>query len=398
MTKEFLYKNTVPDYQRKNDHIILMKQRVDKYISDRLLNKSEKISQKEAHNVAIGISLNSNQGDSQLLIPIFNRYLSNLNAEFNYQPATLKYYNNLKGCLEEFGKDILKHKLQLSDFNSKLSLISFCKFLGEKRGMNDNSIAKRLNTLKAFLRYCSDEENYKFDTSVFSYKVKKYDTDVIALNFEELQKLVYLKIDNPFWQKIVDVFVCDCFMGLRISDVSRLSKADFIIDNDGDYRYTSVNKKTGTSVSIPLIDIPLTILKKYDFKLPSYTGQYFNRQLQKILKHYKLFEEEVVVRKKVLNQVTEIKVLKRNKITSHICRKTFITFCTTSLIPLNVIMNVSGLKQVKTVQAYMQKSQDKEPFKKLNRKVKEVMKNERQKYLKEQYEIENLKSPPTQRL
>jgi hypothetical protein len=61
-------------------------------------------------------------------------------------------------------------------------------------------------------------------------------------------------------------------------------------------------------------------------------------------------------------------------------------------------MNVSGLKQVKTVQAYMQKSQDKEPFKKLNRKVKEVMKNERQKYLKEQYEIENLKSPPTQRL
>jgi integrase len=187
-------------------------------------------------------------------------------------------------------------------------------------------------------------------------------------------------------------------MGLRISDVSRLSKADFIIDNDGDYRYTSVNKKTGTSVSIPLIDIPLTILKKYDFKLPSYTGQYFNRQLQKILKHYKLFEEEVIVRKKVLNQVTEIKVLKRNKITSHICRKTFITFCTTSLIPLNVIMNVSGLKQVKTVQAYMQKSQDKEPFKKLNRKVKEVMKNERQKYLKEQYEIENLKSPPTQRL
>src|ERR1035437_1952492 len=54
MTKDNLYKSTVPDYKKKNDHIILMKQRVDKYISERLLNNSQlgKINQEEAHNAA----------------------------------------------------------------------------------------------------------------------------------------------------------------------------------------------------------------------------------------------------------------------------------------------------------------------------------------------------------
>jgi hypothetical protein len=32
-------------------------------------------------------------------------------------------------------------------------------------------------------------------------------------------------------------------MGLRISDLKKLTKADFILDDDGDYKYASVSKK-----------------------------------------------------------------------------------------------------------------------------------------------------------
>jgi integrase len=187
-------------------------------------------------------------------------------------------------------------------------------------------------------------------------------------------------------------------MGLRISDLSRISKADFSMDDDGDYKYTGVNRKSGTSVTIPIIEIPLKILKKYNFMLPSYTGQYFNRQLQKILKHYKLYEDEVVERRKVFKEVTETKVLKRTIITSHTCRKTFITFCVMSLLPLNVIMKASGHKQLETMQVYIQKAGDKEQFKKLNKKANDSIKKMRKKNLKAQIEIENLSRPVTQRL
>ena len=397
MTKEHLYKNTVPDFTRKNDHIILMKQRVDKYISDRLLNNSQlgELNQKGAHNAAFNNNpVNSDQADEKLLIPVFSKYFSNLDAEFNYQAATLKYYNNLKGCLEEFEKDIVKHKLCLVDFNTKSSLINFCKFLGEKRGMNDNSIAKRLNTLKTFLRYCADEGIYTFDTKIFSYKIKKYDTNIITLNFDEIQQLIDLKIEAVSWKKIMDVFICNCFMGLRISDLKKLSKADFILDDDGDYKYSSVNKKSGTTVSIPIVEIPLKILKIYDFNLPRYTGQYFNRQLQKIFEHYKLFEDEVIVRRQVFREKLDEKVMKRTIITSHVCRKSFITFCIMSLIPLNVIMKASGHKQLETMQSYMQKTSDKEQFKKLNKRANVAIKEKRKKILKAQKPIEYLDYPP----
>jgi len=399
MTKEKLYKNTVPDYKRKNDHIILMKQRVDKYISDQLLNNSGsgEITQKDAHNAAFNIKPESSE-ERKLLIPFFDSYFSKLNKENKYRPTTITYYNNLKARLEEYGTEVLKHKLYLADFNSMDSLINFCNFLGEKRGMNDNSISKRLNSLKTFLEYCTGEGLYSYDPSVFTYKVKKYETGIVALSFEELQQLIDLKIENPSWQKIRDVFVCNCFMGLRISDLSRLSKADFSADDDGDYKYTGVNTKTGTSVSIPIIEIPLKILKKYDFMLPSYTGQYFNRQLEKLLEHYKLYEDEVVVRRKVFKQITETKVFKRTIITSHTCRKTFITFCVMSLLPLNVIMKASGHKQLETMQAYIQKAGDKEQFKKLNKKVNDSIKKTRKKVLKAQIEIDNLSRPVTQRL
>jgi integrase len=264
--------------------------------------------------------------------------------------------------------------------------------------MNDNSIAKRLNSLKSFLRYCNDEGIYIFDTKIFSYKIKKYDTNIVTLNFDEIQQLMDLKIEDPSWKKIIDVFVCNCFMGLRISDLKKLTKADFIIDDEGDYKYASVNKKTGTTVSIPIVEIPLIILKNYDFNLPRYTGQYFNRQLQKILEHYKLFEDEVVVRRQVFREKLDEKVLKRTIVTSHVCRKSFITFCIMSLIPLNVIMKASGHKRLETMQSYMQKTSDKEQFKKLNKKVNETLKEKRKKVAKAQFEIENLKSPVYQRL
>jgi hypothetical protein len=61
-------------------------------------------------------------------------------------------------------------------------------------------------------------------------------------------------------------------------------------------------------------------------------------------------------------------------------------------------MKVSGHKQVQAMQAYVQKESDKAQFKKLNKKIHETMKEQRLKRQREEYQIENLKSPSTQRL
>jgi integrase len=373
MTKENLFKSTVRDYDNKNKHILNLKGRADNYITKKLLDSSGPITidQEEAYNAVYKfVDGELTTQDNVLLIPVFKTYIEKLNDENRYRKATLVYYENLRRHLESFGKTLPGQKLYLSSFNSRQSIHQFTNFLGEKKSMNDNSIRKRLNSLISFLKYCTREGIFRYEISSFSVNVKKYDLNVVALHKAEIQQLIDLKINNPYWEKIMDLFILNCFLGLRSSDLRRIDKGAFIQDEDKDWAYTSINQKTGIAVTIPITDIPLSILKKYDFNLPKYTGQYFGREIREILKHYKLFETDVIVRRKVLKEDQNIKVLKRTIISNHTCRKSFITNCISSSIPLNSIMKASGHKQLKTLQSYVQNSSDKEQFKKLSKNLK----------------------------
>jgi integrase len=375
MTKDNLFKSTVKDYDTKNKHILKLKGRADSYIANKLLDNTgaSVINQKEAYYAIFNlIDGDADLQDNILLVPVFKTYVEKLNAEFRYRPGTLTYYENLKRHLESFGKTLPGQKLYLSSFNSKQSLHMFSNFLGEKKLLNDNSTRKRVNSLISFLKYCTREGVFVYNPSVYSVNVKKYDLNVVALHKAEIQQLIDLKIDKPNWVKIMDLFILNCFLGLRTSDLKRIDKGAFIQDADKDYAYTSINQKTGIAVSIPITPIALAILKKYNFDLPKYSGQYFNRELQEILKHYKLFETEVIVRKKVLKESMDYKVLKRTIISTHTCRKSFITNCISSSIPLNVIMKASGHKQLKTLQSYVMNSSDKVQFKKLSKDMKKI--------------------------
>jgi integrase len=373
MTKDNLFKSNVKDYDTKNKHILKLKGRADNYIANKLFDNTgtSEINQKEAYYAVFNLTdADPAIQDNILLVPVYKTYVEKLHEEFRYRPGTLTYYENLKRHLEAFGKTLPGQKLYLSSFNSKQSLHMFSNFLGEKKLLNDNSTRKRVNSLISFLKYCTREGIFVYNPSIYSVNVKKYDLNVVALHKAEIQQLIDLKIENPKWEKIMDLFILNCFLGLRTSDLKRMDKGAFVQDEEKDYAYTSINLKTGIAVTIPITEIPLSILKKYDFNPPKYTGQYFNRELRKILEHYKLFETDVIVRRKVLKEIQDCKVLKRTIISNHTCRKSFITNCISSSIPLNAIMKASGHKQLKTLQSYVQNSSDKEQFKKLSKNMK----------------------------
>ena len=63
-------------------------------------------------------------------------------------------------CLEAFQENKAEILTVLS-FAEKKGLIDFKTFLAEKRGMNDNSIRKRINSLKSFLKYITKENIFK---------------------------------------------------------------------------------------------------------------------------------------------------------------------------------------------------------------------------------------------
>jgi hypothetical protein len=60
-----------------------------------------------------------------------------------------------------------------------------------------------------------------------------------------------------------DIFVFSCYTGLAFIDVSNLTYDDIQTSFDGKMWIMKKRQKTNTSSNIPLLDIPLEILKKY---------------------------------------------------------------------------------------------------------------------------------------
>ena len=79
-----------------------------------------------------------------------------------------------------------------------------------------------------------------------------------------------------------------------------------------------------------------------------------------------LFPEPITKVRRVNKNNQDKVYLKRELISSHTCRRTFITLGISSLIPINTLMLSTGHKQIQTLQKYMKKVQDKESFKRID--------------------------------
>ena len=104
----------------------------------------------------------------------------------------------------------------------------------------------------------------------------------------------------------------------------------------------------------------LRILKKYDLRLPTYTNQYFNRTLFEILKHHKLFKEKIQ-KQEIRNGEPVVKYyLKRELITSHKARRSFITNANENKVSLSAIQASTGHTQLSTLSKYVKRKSNKQ--------------------------------------
>jgi integrase len=145
-----------------------------------------------------------------------------------------------------------------------------------------------------------------------------------------------------------------------------MDKGEFIKDSDGDYTYLKVNEKTNSKIEVIILKTSLRILQKYDFQLPKYTNQYFNRELKNILTHYNLFKQVVKKTEMKNGQIVIKEFLKRDLISSHTCRRTFITNCVTSNIGLNTIQAATGHTQLQTLSKYVKRIANKEQLQRID--------------------------------
>lgn len=162
-------------------------------------------------------------------------------------------------------EDFLRHVYHTQDMdfgNIGLSFIQdFEIYLLTVCKLSHNTAAKPLKYLKKVIRQaqsCGLLQNDPFH----SFKIKTEKTDRGYLTEDELMKLLSHEMPSHRLEVVRDAFLFSCFTGLSFSDVCKLSVSEFRNVGEDLWIFTRRNK-TGTDVRLPLMEIPLRILKKY---------------------------------------------------------------------------------------------------------------------------------------
>jgi len=201
--------------------------------------------------------------------------------------------------------------------------------------------------------------NNAYDT--FKPKLKDTQKKIIFLTWEELNNLREFKIPptKQALKRVRDVFLFQCFTGLRYSDVFNLRRSDI----KGDHiEVTTV--KTSDSLIIELNDHSRAILEKYkdvefenDKALPVITNQKMNDYLKELAELAEINEPVRQTYYKGNERIDEV-TPKYALLGTHAGRRTFICNALALGIPPLVVMKWTGHSDYKAMKPYIDIADD----------------------------------------
>jgi len=372
--KDLYYNNKMDNYLDINESIRSQKFKIDSYIRHQIKTLNFWVDQKEVEKYLKEGFIQPQPKET--ILQHYQDFWKYKETELGNSPS-MKDYKSLENALIDF-QTYKKQVFKLEnitpefilEFRNYLAIAHTTKDAKSKGNLNNNTILKRISSLRSFCRWLEEEEKASFKEKIYKIKtVKQYNPDSVALNKKEIQQLIDLVPCDKKEEKIIDLFVLNCYMGLRFGDLMTLDKGTFSIEhpsnnnnNRGGWIYTKINEKTDTTISLPVLPTALKILQKYNFQIPRYCQQYFNSQLKKILSDHELFGKSIKKSKRQIGKIEPTIFLKRDMISSHTCRRSFITLAISYNVPLNAIMAATGHTQLRTLQKYIKKTQNRRAF------------------------------------
>ncbi len=286
----------------------------------------------------------------------FDDFVRVCGRQNDWTHSTFEKFAAVKNHLKNF-----RSELSFEFFNEE-GLTEYVQYLREVREMRNSTIGKQLSFLKWFLRWSFKQgmhSNNAYDT--FKPKLKDTQKKIIFLTWEELNKLREFKIPptKQALERVRDVFLFQCFTGLRYSDVFNLRRSDI----KGDHiEVTTV--KTSDSLIIELNDHSRAILEKYkdvefenDKALPVITNQKMNDYLKELAELAEINEPVRQTYYKGNERIDEV-TPKYALLGTHAGRRTFICNALALGIPPQVVMKWTGHSDYKAMKPYIDIADD----------------------------------------
>ena len=282
---------------------------------------------------------------------VFDEFVRDCGRQNNWTDSTFEKFAAVKNHLTNFREGLT------FEFFDERGLNDYVGYLRDVKEMRNSTIGKQLSFLKWFLRWAFKKglhQNNAYDS--YKPKLKSTQKKIIFLTWEELNKLREFEIPaaKQALDRVRDVFLFQCFTGLRYSDVFNLRRSDI----KGDHiEVTTV--KTSDSLIIELNNHSKAILDKYkdvafedDKVLPVITNQKMNDYLKELAELAGIDEPVRQTYYRGNERIDEV-TPKYALLGTHAGRRTFICNALALGIPPQVVMKWTGHSDYKAMKPYI---------------------------------------------
>lgn len=259
-----------------------------------------------------------------------------------------------------------RNTLPVGNFTTQV-LEDYRLYLQHTLGNTENTIATNLKVIRAVINKIYDEYNLDQSKNPFrNLKITSHESERVYLTEREVAKIIDAELPPKHsLNNIRNIFLFECFTGLRISDILIL-KWQNCLPNDGSrsvpLRIRTVMKKTGKTIEIPVGSIVKTIFKQQLARL--------GKKIEKVDKNQRVFawlrddfdklSEERQHREinsttaRINKQLKELiaRVGINKKVSTHTGRHTFATLAISAGVELYTVSDLLGHRNVKTTQIY----------------------------------------------
>ncbi|MCX6214555.1 site-specific integrase [Spirosoma sp.] len=230
----------------------------------------------------------------------------------------------------------------------------FTNYLIADCGLFNNSVGKYVKTLKVVLNDAAEKDihqNLTFKKKSFRTLVD--DTDSIYLTEEEISRIYGLDLTkNSRLERVRDMFVVGCWVGLRYSDLAELRSEHFVKEEGNSYIKIRT-QKVYDDVYVPLHPVVESIIEKYKGQLPRVlSNQKANEYLKEIAKAAELNSSVVINRKRGSERVSEV-FEKWELVSTHTQRRSFATNLYLQGVPTITIRAITGHRTERAFLSYI---------------------------------------------
>jgi integrase len=293
--------------------------------------------------------------------------LKKFNRSLTFSQLNNEFYDDFKSHLSE--REVIVQGGKIKWPNDKypyVRLVNKGDYWGIEEDLNfkigvdtpvplfDATIYRYFKDIKNFLTWAL-KRNYPVNPVYKTWEIisREYD-DVITFTEEELIKLLNHTFSKPYIQIAIDYLLIECFCGQRVSDIKRFDVKDLQDDTWTFTRYKGRRLSANSKASLRFVGYIRTayiLLSKYNFRMPNIDEQRINDLVKEGCKEVGINEYTYQDRWSG-NKLIRIDGPKYEFISTHTGRRTFITLALSRGIPHKIVMDLTGITNIKTLKKY----------------------------------------------